>query len=47
RGKTEVNVAKQRNGPTDTLLLTFLNEYTRFEDYSEREEFSYEEAEEG
>lgn len=47
KGKTEVNVAKQRNGPTDTLLLTFLNEYTRFEDYSEREEFSYEEAEEG
>jgi replicative DNA helicase len=47
KGKTEVNVAKQRNGPTDTLLLTFLNEYTRFEDYSEREEFRYEEAEEG
>ncbi len=47
KGRAEVNVAKQRNGPTDTLLLTFLNEYTRFEDYSEREEFSYEEAEEG
>ncbi|MEE9584652.1 MAG: DnaB-like helicase C-terminal domain-containing protein, partial [Candidatus Brocadiales bacterium] len=24
-------IAKQRNGPTDTVKLTFLNEYMRFE----------------
>lgn len=47
RGKAEVIVAKQRNGPIDTVRLAFLSEYTRFEDLSERDEFSYEEAEEG
>ncbi len=47
RGKAEVIVAKQRNGPIDTVRLAFLSEYTRFEDLSGREEFSYEEAEEG
>lgn len=31
RGKAEVIVAKNRNGPTGTLELTFLGEYTRFE----------------
>jgi replicative DNA helicase len=46
RGIAEVIVAKQRNGPIDTIKLTFLSEYTRFENYTEREEF-YEEAEEG
>jgi replicative DNA helicase len=40
-------VAKQRNGPIDTVQLAFLNEYTRFEDLSKREEFFYEEADEG
>jgi len=41
-------VAKQRNGPTDTVRLAFLNEMMRFEDLSERpEETFYEEAEEG
>jgi len=28
---TELIVAKQRNGPTDTVKLTFLEEFTRFE----------------
>jgi len=42
----EVNVAKQRNGPTGTIRLAFFREYTRFEDLAEREE-SYAEAEEG
>lgn len=32
RRTAEIIIAKQRNGPTDTVKLTFLNEYTRFED---------------
>jgi replicative DNA helicase len=31
KGIAEVNVAKQRNGPTKNIKLTFLKEYTRFE----------------
>ena len=31
KGLAEVIVAKQRNGPTGTMKLTFLSEYTRFE----------------
>ncbi|MBI2104023.1 MAG: replicative DNA helicase [Candidatus Omnitrophica bacterium] len=31
RGTAEVIIAKQRNGPTDTVKLTFIKEYTRFE----------------
>jgi replicative DNA helicase len=46
KGIAEVIVAKQRNGPTDTVRLTFLDEITRFEDLSEREEVPFEEAEE-
>lgn len=30
RGIAEVNVAKQRNGPTDILRLAFFNKYARF-----------------
>jgi replicative DNA helicase len=30
-GIAEVIVAKQRNGPTDTVKLAFLKEFTRFE----------------
>lgn len=30
-GRAEVIVAKQRNGPTDTANLSFIKEYTRFE----------------
>ncbi|HEX9444274.1 MAG TPA: replicative DNA helicase [Candidatus Binatia bacterium] len=46
KGTAEIIVAKQRNGPIDTVRLTFLNEFTRFEDLAEREEY-YEEAGEG
>jgi len=33
-GTAEVNIAKQRNGPTGEIKLTFLKEYTKFENYS-------------
>jgi replicative DNA helicase len=41
-----ITIAKQRNGPTGDLSLTFLREFTRFEDYTGRDEEFYEEAEE-
>jgi replicative DNA helicase len=47
KGVAEVIVAKQRNGPIDTVNLTFLSEFTRFENYTERDDYSYDEAEEG
>ena len=37
KGKAEIILAKQRNGPTGTAILTFLDTYTRFENYSPRE----------
>jgi replicative DNA helicase len=46
KGKAEVIVAKQRNGPTDTITLTFIGEYTRFENYTERADFSFDEMDE-
>ncbi|MCX7988472.1 MAG: replicative DNA helicase [Thermodesulfovibrio sp.] len=36
KGKAEVIVAKQRNGPTDTINLTFLSDYTRFLDFTDK-----------
>lgn len=41
-----ITIAKQRNGPIGDLNLTFLREFTRFEDYTGREEEFYEDAEE-
>ncbi len=37
RGKAELNIAKQRNGPIGSVALTFLMEYMRFETRSERD----------
>ena len=37
KGKAEIIIGKQRNGPTGEVLLTFINEYTRFENYTYRQ----------
>ena len=34
KGTAEVIIAKHRNGPTDTVRLTFLGEYTKFENFA-------------
>ena len=34
KGTAEIIISKQRNGPTGTIRLTFLGEYTRFENYA-------------
>jgi len=38
-GKAELIVAKQRNGPTDTLRMVFIKSYTRFENLAGESEF--------
>jgi len=38
KGIAEIIIAKQRNGPTGSVFLTFLKEYTRFENYTPRKE---------
>ncbi|HVA76872.1 MAG TPA: replicative DNA helicase [Candidatus Binataceae bacterium] len=43
-GVAEIIIAKQRNGPTDTAKLTYLNQYTRFENYSPVTADAYEDA---
>ena len=35
-GVVEVNIAKQRNGPTGQVKLAFIKAETRFENYSSR-----------
>jgi replicative DNA helicase len=34
QGVAEIIIGKQRNGPIDTVKLSFLNQFTRFENYS-------------
>ena len=34
KGTAEIIIGKQRNGPIDTVKLTFLGQYTRFENYA-------------
>ncbi|MEM7020596.1 MAG: replicative DNA helicase [Pseudomonadota bacterium] len=35
KGTAEIIIAKQRNGPIGTIRLTFLGQYTRFENFTE------------
>jgi replicative DNA helicase len=37
KGKAEIIVAKHRNGPTDKIDLTFMERYTRFQNYYRKE----------
>jgi len=34
KGRAEIIIGKQRNGPIGTINLTFLGQYTRFENYA-------------
>ncbi|MBI5676027.1 MAG: replicative DNA helicase [Nitrospirae bacterium] len=36
-GVAELNIAKQRNGPTGEIDLTFIDKFTKFKDYTDRE----------
>ena len=44
-GLAEILIEKQRNGPVGKVTLTFLNEYTRFENYTGRDDEGYSDAE--
>jgi len=39
KGKAEIIIGKQRNGPIGTVSLTFLGQYTRFENYASESRF--------
>ncbi len=40
KGTAEVNILKQRNGPIGTVKLTFLGQYTRFENHADPHGYS-------
>ncbi|MEO0973560.1 MAG: DnaB-like helicase C-terminal domain-containing protein, partial [Pseudomonadota bacterium] len=40
KGIADIIIAKQRNGPVGDFPLTFLGEYTRFENYSPEADFA-------
>ena len=40
-GIIEINIAKQRNGPTGELTLTFLKQFMRFENFAVDTHFGY------
>ena len=44
KGKAEIIISKQRNGPTGEITLSFLSHCTRFVDYSDREYHDIDEA---
>ncbi|HEY5975823.1 MAG TPA: DnaB-like helicase C-terminal domain-containing protein, partial [Geobacteraceae bacterium] len=39
KGKAEIIIGKQRNGPIGTVELAFRGEYTRFENLSRRDDY--------
>jgi replicative DNA helicase len=44
KGKAEIIISKQRNGPTGSIYLSFISHCTRFVDYSDREYHGMDEA---
>jgi replicative DNA helicase len=38
-GVAELNIAKQRNGPTKTIKLSFIDKYTKFKNYTSQEAY--------
>ncbi len=42
KGKAEIIIGKQRNGPIGKVMLTFLGKYTRFENFTQDVTYSYE-----
>jgi replicative DNA helicase len=42
KGQAEVIIGKQRNGPTGSVKLTFLGQYTKFENFAADSYGSYE-----
>ena len=43
-GVTDLDLAKQRNGPTQRIRLTFVDKLTKFKDYSGYLEYAEEET---